>query len=209
MSKEQIKETPGLQREASEEDKSEEETLDLLKEEAEAEDRYVWHDEQGYKKTLHRGAIALVVAAVAGLAFYIPLRQYTDAWQFAIGLFVIVLLIAIGIFHKRMTNNTATFIRYDGSLYRMSSANRGLTRIALDNTADAPDFLKDFHKAMDTDSCWQILQAELIEEDKRGWQITAKVTKYHSDKEAHVSFFVEKGYNDMDALLAEFAERKA
>ena len=188
---------------------SEEETLELLKEESEAEDRYVWHDEQGYRKTLHRGAIALLIAAAAGLAFYIPLRQYTDAWQFAIGLFVIVLAIAIGIFHKRMTNSMATFIRYEGKLYRMSSANRGLTRIALDNTAEAPDFLKDFHKAMDTDSCWQIAEIVMIEEDKKGYRVTARVTKYHTDKKADVSFFVEKGYNDMDALMEELRVRMA
>ncbi|MCC8167919.1 MAG: hypothetical protein LIO37_01060 [Clostridiales bacterium] len=181
---------------------------DIDKMDVDGADRFVWHDEVGYKKLQKRLAIIFVIGLVPALAFYIPLRQYTDAPQFATAIFVIIFGILFGIFHRRIFNNVASYVRCDGILYRMGSANRGITRLSLDNEADAPYFEKDFKHSLKTDSTYAIVDVRRIEEDKKGYYVSASVRKTRSKKLADKSFFIEKGYNDMELLMEELRARQ-
>lgn len=181
---------------------------DISEMEVDGEDRFVWHDEVGYKKLQKRLALIFVIGLIPALAFYIPLRQYTDAPQFATAIFVIIFGVLFGIFHRRIFNNLGTYVRCDGVLYRMGSANRGITRIALDNEAEAPYFEKDFKHSLKTDSTYAIVDVRRIEEDKKGYYVSTSVRRTRSKKLADKSFFIEKGYNDLELLMEELRARQ-
>lgn len=171
-------------------------------------DRFVWHDERNYKKFFRRAAVILMIALIAGLLFYFPLRQYRGTVEVSIGLFCAVLVILAMIFRKRLTNNMATFVRCDGVLYRVLGANRGITRIALDNEADAPYFERDFTRAKKGNTCWHILQVKQLKKDRKGYHISCQIRKSRNDKLYDVNFYMEHGYNDMEALLEELNKLK-
>ncbi len=173
-----------------------------------SQDRFVWHDEYAYHRRNKLMAAIVIVAAVPAIIFYVATMSYDDAWMFAIAIFAIILIVGWLIFHRRIMDSSATFLRLGGQLYRFAAANRGITRMALDNTAEAPYFQKDFDRAVNANNCWVIKEVKLLQEDKRGYDISATVRKYRSGKDADVMFYLEYGINDMDMLMQEIEARR-
>ena len=165
-------------------------------------DRFVWCDPKGYKKLQKRGGLIIIISIAAGVVPYCLLFQkFMEGQGVSIAIGVIAAIILMCIFHKRLWNQMAAFVRYDGLLYRVSDANRGITRIAEDNDREAPYFEADFRRARKGNTCWRILKVEGIEQQKNGMRVYCRVCKSKSGKECHKDFYIEDGYLNRDSLI--------
>lgn len=177
-------------------------------EEHTATDRFVWCDPNGYKKLQRRGAVIFAAAVLCGVVpYYAGLYHFIEGKGLSIVLGAIVALILLWVFRKRLFCNMATFIRYEGMFYRVSDANRGITRIAEDNGREAPYFEADFRRARKGNTCWRILEVEDVREQGKSVCVTCKICKSKSGKESHKDFYIEDGYLNQGSLLDEFKGR--
>lgn len=165
---------------------------------------YVWHDEKHYQRIWKRAAAIFAVAALAGLVpYFLVWNKYTDGWWAVLFVFVVVLAVLLAGFWGRLTDNLATFVKYEGKLYRLTDANRGITRMALDNSREYPEFERDFARACGGNTSWRFLEVEQIKEKGRGYEILCRVCLSKSGKECQKAFYLEEGYQEMELLLEE------
>lgn len=165
-------------------------------------EHFVWCDPDNYTKVWKRLAAIAVAAVVVGLAGYLPFMKYAGAEIFGGVLCAITAGILLFVFRRRIANNMATFVEYDHRLYRLQDANRGITRLAADNTQDAPYFESDFRRARKGNTCWLIEKVTLLKKTKSGYCVYCRVTEEKSGKQAQKKFYLEKGYLNMDRLIA-------
>lgn len=199
-----------LEEDKLEEGKLEERELEEGKlEEGELEDNevkrpYVWHDEEHYRRVRKRVALILAVAVIAGLVPYLlSWKNYTDGAAASILVFAVVMVILLAVFRRRLTDNMATYVSYEGELYRLADANRSITRIALDNNRVYEEFERDFARARSGNTSCHMLEVEQIKEKRKGYEIVCQVCLSKSGRQCQKSFFLEEGYQDMELLLEE------
>lgn len=185
-----------------------EEEGEYLEEEI-AEDRFVWADPKGYQKLMkYLRPIALIALLVGVIPYAAVLRQFTDGLEWAVFFAVLVAVILLLIFRKKMGANTPTYILYDGLLYRLSDANRAITIVAEDNDAEWPDFRRDFRRAKKGNTCWRILKVYGVEKRKHYYLVNCKICKSKSGKEQIKAFRIGEGYLNMESLLAQLEGMK-
>lgn len=169
----------------------------------------VWHDEENYKKIWKRGLPIFVVAAVTGVAVYtFFFHKYTDGYYASVILASIVFVALLFGLRKRIFHPMACFVKYDGGLFRLTDANRGITRLAGKKEIDETAFLTDFSRARRSNACWRICSVDFIEEHKKSYRIFCKICMSKSGKEKRKDFYVEKGFQELQLLLEELRQTK-
>lgn len=197
----------------------------------------IWHDENHYRYVRKRLLLYMALSFGLGLGFYafclyaLALNEraaapgeavsisrlltgglYSEFLRQAVIASVIVAVVFFAILlvcsQSRLAANGVTFILYEGRLYRLTDANRGLTRLAGRTEEELSFFERDFSRAARSGGCWELLRVLELSENKNRNRIRCVVRRGMREQKEERKFDLYAGYPELDRLRKELLALK-